>query len=567
MEARNLIIKAGQRSEKGIKERNEDCCGIMLPEEPLLSTKGVAAVVADGVSSCQGGREASESCVRGFLNDYYSTPESWQVKMAGQRVLIALNRWLYSEGLRRYSDDFTMLTTLSALVIKSTTAHLFHVGDTRIYRLRKGDFECLTRDHHRRLSNDRDVLSRAMGADPEILMDYQSVAVEEGDLFFLSTDGIHGYRNDGEIKKIIEENIEDPEHAARLIVNQAIAKGSKDNATCQIILVRQLPHQNTEASSHQLDGLPFPPPLHQGMNFDGYTILRELDAKNNSGHYLAKDESRGQTVVIRTPLAGDVNKADDRDRFLHEEWAGRRIHNQNVLKVLNSGKGNFLYYVTEYAEGQSLRQWMTDRPAPSLTEVRNIIEQLACGLTAFHRLEMIHNDLRPENIIIDKEGIVKIVDFSAIKVAGLEKIIAPSHHSSFPVLTDYRAPECLDGTGEDEKSDLYALGVIAYEMLTGYFPYRASKSGKKRKQRNYRWASYYNPALPLWVDKAIKKAVAADPIKRQDELSLFVHDLSKPNPGFAAEDPLSFLKRQSLYFWRGLAIVELVSILVLLSFI
>jgi len=565
MESKGLIVKAGQRSEKGIKERNEDCCGIMLPEEPLLSAKGVTAIVADGVSCCQGGRESSESCVRGFLNDYYSTPESWDVKTSGQRVLIALNRWLYGEGLRRYSDDFTMLTTLSALVIKSTTAHLFHVGDTRIYRLRQGDFECLTRDHHRRLSNDRDVLSRAMGADPEVIVDYQSVAVEEGDLFFLSTDGIHGYRNIGEIKKIIEENIEDPEHAARLIVNEAIVKGSKDNATCQIILVKQLPHQNSDELSLQSAQLPFPPSPHHGMKFDGFRILRELGEKNESGRYLAKEEASGNIVVIRVPLTNDVNKADYTDRFLHEEWAGRRINHQNVLKVQDSGKRHFLYYVTEYAEGQSLRQWMMDGPAPSLTEVRNIIEQLASGLKAFHRLEMIHNDLRPENIIIDKEGTVKIVDFSSIKVAGLEKIIAPPHDSRLPLSLDYRAPECSTGTGEDEKSDLYALGVIAYEMLTGHLPYKKAKSGKK--QRIYRWARYYNPALPLWVDKTIKKAVAVDPLKRYEEISQFIHDLSKPNPVFAAAPPLPLLKRQSLYFWRGLAIVELVWILILLCFV
>ena len=160
-----LRISAGQATDAGAKPANEDCMGLCIPEGHGLTTKGVAAVIADGVSSAEAGREASESCVQGFLADYYSTPESWSVKQSGHAVLTALNRWLYSRG-REYQDRHRgYVTTFSAVVFKSHSAHLFHVGDSRIYRLRQGELELLTRDHATRISSEQSYLSRAMGLD------------------------------------------------------------------------------------------------------------------------------------------------------------------------------------------------------------------------------------------------------------------------------------------------------------------------------------------------------------------------------------------------------------------
>ncbi|MEE8343506.1 MAG: hypothetical protein V3R51_06840, partial [Gammaproteobacteria bacterium] len=122
-----LVVEAGQFSTAGVKPANEDSCGIRIPATERRAAKGIACIIADGMSGSEGGREAAESCVHGFLGDYFSTPDSWSVKNAGEKVLGALNRWLYGQGQHRYGSSHGMVTTLSALVIKSTTAHLFHV--------------------------------------------------------------------------------------------------------------------------------------------------------------------------------------------------------------------------------------------------------------------------------------------------------------------------------------------------------------------------------------------------------------------------------------------------------
>ncbi|MBL1260578.1 MAG: serine/threonine-protein phosphatase, partial [Thiotrichaceae bacterium] len=279
MAATSLSINAGQYSEKGNKPQNEDSCGILVPEEPTLTSKGIAIIIADGVSSAEGGREAAESCVSGFLNDYFSTPESWTVKSSGQRILGALNHWLYSQNQRAGATSQNLLTTMSSVVIKSTTAHLFHVGDSRIYHMSKqGDLECMTRDHQTWASSEKAFLNRAMGADTLVEIDYRNLAIEAGDLFLLTTDGVHEHINHKALTQTLREMRDQPERAAKQLVRQALKNGSDDNATCQVVVIESLPVQNEEEFFQHLTDLPFPPYLEPGMILDGYKILRELHA-------------------------------------------------------------------------------------------------------------------------------------------------------------------------------------------------------------------------------------------------------------------------------------------------
>src|SRR3954470_7494586 len=142
---RALQISVGQHSDKGRKPANQDFHGVLVPDEPLLSLKGIAIVLADGISSSNVSHIASESAVKSFLTDYYCTSESWSVKNSAQRVLAATNSWLHSQTRRsQYAYDKGYVCTLSAMVIKSATAHVFHVGDSRIYRVSGNTLEQLT---------------------------------------------------------------------------------------------------------------------------------------------------------------------------------------------------------------------------------------------------------------------------------------------------------------------------------------------------------------------------------------------------------------------------------------
>src|SRR5437588_1617370 len=176
-----LAISIGQYSDKGRKEINQDFHGVLIPDEPLLSLKGISVVLADGISTSKVSRVAAESAVKGFLTDYYCTSESWSVRTSAQRVLEATNSWLHSQTRSQYAydKDKGYVCTLSAIVIKSSTAHIFHIGDARIYRLAGQSLEQLTDDHRVILSSEQSYLGRALGVNSEIEIDYQALQVEK----------------------------------------------------------------------------------------------------------------------------------------------------------------------------------------------------------------------------------------------------------------------------------------------------------------------------------------------------------------------------------------------------
>jgi len=550
-----LSVIAGQHSEAGIKESNDDSCGIRIPVGPSLSAKGIAAVIADGMSGSEAGREAADACVQGFLSDYFSTPDSWTVETSGEKILAALNRWLYSQSHQQYGTSRGLVTTLSVLVIKSTTAYLFHVGDTRIYRFRDGELEQLTRDHRITVSREKNYLSRAMGIDVHLDIDYRSFPVETGDSFLLTTDGIHDFVDDSTLKRLLVESNNTPEEAVRAILHEAKSRESNDNLSAQILTIDQLPDTDENEFYRKLTALPFPPPLEPGLVLDGYRILREIHASNRTQIYLALDTETGSRVVLKTPSVNFEDDPEYIDQFLHEEWAGKRLKNNHILRVLEPhGRRQCIYYVTEFIEGQTLRQWMRDHPGPALKEVRNISEQIAQGLRAMHRQEMIHQDLKPENIMLDEHGVVKIIDFGSTKIAGIAEITTPLDRDKILGTRNYTAPEYLQDQPGSNRSDIYSLGVITYEMLCGKLPYRKELTRRNLSKLKYSSTREHNENIPSWIDGTLRKAVSINPERRYTLLSEFVFDLSHPNPDYSAKERPPLIERNPVAFWRGLSV-------------
>jgi serine/threonine protein phosphatase PrpC len=570
-----LKIAIGQHSDKGRKESNQDFHGAYIPLEPQLSSKGIAVALADGISSSDVSHIASASTVTGFLDDYFCTSEAWSVKKSAQQVLTATNSWLYSQTRRsqhRYDTGKGYVCTLSALVIKSTTAHIFHVGDSRIYRLRdNGDntLEQLTNDHQVRVSEDTTYLARALGMNPQLEIDYQALAVDKGDIFILVTDGVYAYSSPKFVINTVREHAGDLDAAAKFIVAEAYRRESGDNLTIQIVRVDELPTRDSDEIYQQLTELPFPPILDARMMFDGYKIIREVHASSRSHVYLALDEETNTTVVIKTPSIDLQGDAAYLERFLMEEWIARRINSPHVLKpCLPTRKRNYLYIVTEFVEGQTLTQWMIDNPKPALETVRGIVEQIAKGVQAFHRMEMLHQDLRPENIMIDSTGTVKIIDFGSTRVAGVMES-APSERQNHLLGTaQYTAPEYFLGESGTTRSDIFALGVMAYQMLTGRLPYGAevAKTKSKAAQRKLRYQSLLNEhrEIPAWIDVVLRKALQPDPYQRYDELSEFIYDLRHPNAALLHQKDPPLIERDPLLFWKCLSFILTIVIAVLL---
>ena len=568
--ARELRISLGQHSAKGRKPVNQDFHGAMVPGQPLLGIKGIAVALADGISSSPVAREAAESAVKGFLSDYYCTSEAWSVKTSAQRVIDATNSWLHAQTRRSRPGedrDRGYVCTLSVMVVKSATAHLFHIGDSRIWRLSGGALEQLTEDHRVVISPEEVYLGRALGANAQVEIDYRAVTLQAGDVLLQATDGVHEHVGPRDMASAIAEQAGDLDAAARTIVERAYAGGSPDNLTVQILRVEELPDGEAGEVVGQAAELPLPPLLEPRQTIDGYRIVRQIHGSSRSHVYLATDEASAETVVLKIPSIELREDPEHLRQFMLEEWIARRIDSAHVLKPRPpAGKRSFLYVVTEFVEGQTLAQWMIDHPRPELETVRGIVEQIARGLRAFHRLEMLHRDLRPENVMIDRTGTVKIIDFGSTRVAGVAEA-GMVERNPVPGTFQYTAPEYFLGDSGTPRSDLYSLGVVTYQMLTGKLPYGAgmAQARTRTQQRNVPYVSALQAdrGLPAWIDGALRRAVHPDPAKRYDELSEFLFDLRHPNEAFQRTSaPL--IERNPLLFWKALSFLLGCAVLVLL---
>ncbi len=550
-----LQISLGQSSDKGLKQRNEDFYGAYIPEDSTLDNKGIACAIADGMGSCANAQEASEHCVKSFLNDYFSTPETWSVKSSGAKILTAINNWLLSNGNKDHANG--MVTTFSAVVFKSTTAHIFHIGDSRIYRFRENktsvDLEQITTDHRVWISDEKNYLSRAMGIDSHLDIDYKTLAIEQGDIFVMTTDGVHDYLSDQQIKEHLKTggNIE---VKADKIVAHALELKSHDNVTCQIVKIENLPSQDANEVYNELTRLPFPPHLGPGMTMDGYEILEDVHASTTSQLYKVRDVESGELFMMKTP---SENYSDDPayiERFYMEEWAGKRIQSDAVLKIIEQTRQrNFLYFIMEYIDGITLKQWAEEHPSPDFELVIDIVNKIIKGLRVFHRLEMLHRDLKPENIMITTHGVVKIIDFGSVKIAGIQEISTPVERLELLGTKNYTAPEYLLGMEGSNRSDIYSLGVLVYNLLTGELPYsdRMSRELNWRTLNKIKYESSikHNPMIPLWMDGAIHKAVKKDQRQRYDTFSEFLFDLTHPKESFMGH-AAPLLERNPTAFWK-----------------
>lgn len=568
----HLKVSVGQHSDKGRKAANQDFHACYLPCEPLLSLKGVAFAMADGISSSELSHIASETAVTNFLDDYFCTSDAWSVQNSVQRVVTACNAWLHSQTMNspyRYDKDKGYVCTLSALVIKSTRAHIFNAGDTRIYRVHGRGLEQLTNDHRLWVSQQQSHLSRALGVESRIELDYQSRPLSLGDIYILATDGVYEHADTRFILNSIETS-RDLDVAARDIVEHALEQGSEDNLSIQIVRIDALPQPGSNPLHLEAEQLELPPILEQGARFDGYKILRELHATSRSHVYLALDETTDTRVVLKIPsidLRGDPAYLE---RFLMEEWTARRINNNHVLKAgPQSRRRQYLYTVMEFIEGQTLKQWLVDNPRPELETVRGIVEQIAKGLQALHRMEILHQDLKPDNIMIDSSGTVKIIDFGAARVAGIVEADLALEQDDILGTALYTAPEYFMGEVGTTCSDLYSLGVLTYHMLSGAFPYanQVSKSRTAAAQRRLQYRSILHDEreIPAWIDETLKKAVHPNPYKRYQELSEFMADLRQPNRQFLNRTRPPLLERNPVRFWQGVSVILAGIIVVLLN--
>ena len=160
------------------------------------------------------------------------------------------------------------------------------------------------------------------------------------------------------------------------------------------------------------------------------------------------------------------------DKFIQEEWVGKRIDSRYVVKIVEqSTPRTCLYYLMEEVEGCSLDRWMKANRLPKPSVAIDLVRQIGKALQAFHDQEIIHQDLKPANIMVGKNNEVTVIDFGSVYVAGLAEVFIPFEHEGALGTASYSDPQFLMGRNSHTQSDLYSLATITYELFTGHLPY------------------------------------------------------------------------------------------------
>jgi serine/threonine protein phosphatase PrpC len=542
----------GFASDKGPRERNEDFAGAVFGWELPKPRREVVAAIADGIGGAKGGRVAAEMAVRGFLDGLCDLPETMEVRRAGARVLGALNSWLYGEG-RRDEALAGMGCTFTALVLRGRSAHVLHVGDTRAYRLGGDRLTCLTDDHVRVTGEGRsNLLTRALGVEEETPVDYAVQPIGRHDRFLLCSDGVHGLLSAEAIAGILRERSASQD-TARALVAAALDAGSADNCTALVIDVVDLPSAESTDVDAALARLPLIPTPREGETVDGYLLKALVSDGRYTRLFAAVDELEGGEAVLKFPKPGTVAVDACRAAFVREAWVGERALSPWVGRTTEPApeRRTCLYTIMPLYQGELLETRLRRRPALGLEEGRSIAIKLARGTAALHRAGVIHRDIKPDNVIIEPGGSLKLIDLGVVRLPGLED----SPPENIPGAPAYMAPEMFSGEAGNEATDIYALGVTLYRAFTGEFPYGNIDAVSPPRRSRPTPLSAPRPDLPAWLEAALARAFALDPAERFHDMIDFATEMENgpERAPLPARRPPTFYERNPTLFWQGVA--------------
>jgi serine/threonine protein phosphatase PrpC len=548
-------VDIGHSTERGLRERNEDFVAATTDE-----TRGLIAAVADGVSAGGRGLEAAQTTVMSLVSDYGGAPATWETTVVLDRLIGAQNAWLADHNRRRQGDrEGSALTTLTALALQGHSWTVAHVGDTRAWLFRAGQCQLLTQDHtldHPDLSRG---LTRAIGLDDGVRVDYAQGELHAGDTFLLTSDGVHVPLRRERLLELVQQG--SAQEASAALVKAALAAGSRDNVSALVVRVRGLSGARLHDMVRLAKQLPVPLKLKVGDVLDGYTVTALV--MDNGVHRLlqARDTATRELVALKTLSVARGNDPEECAMLAHEAWLSARVterQGQGFVRVHEPRDASAFYFVYDWHSGQTLEQWLKQKHRFEVHEVVEAALGLAQALGRLHRQSVIHRDIKPANLHRGDDGRWRILDLG-VALSGLEPQAQRSLHGGTP---SYMNPEQWDEdpkrAAADSQSDLFALGVTLYQWLTGRLPYGEIEPYQLgRYKRDPVPPSRLRPDVPIWLDHVVLKAVARDRAERfetAEELALALERGASRPLGARHATPL--LARDPAALWKLALVVS-----------
>ncbi len=552
-------IDMGYTSDRGPREENEDFAAAQRPaahEEAL----GFIAAIADGVSAGGLGRMAAQTSVMSVVEDFFGAPPTWDTSVVLDRIISAQNSWLAAHNRRQTG---AAMSTLTALALRGQTWTVAHVGDTRAYLVRGPECRRLTQDHALDHPDLRSQLTRAMGQDDAIRVDYLQGELHLGDTFVLASDGVHTRLAQQHMLSLLSEG--SAQEASAAIVRAALAAGSQDNATVMVIRVRGLARSRLEDALVRSRHLPVAPRLKLGDEIDGHVVTALVA---DTGVHLLYQVRHAQTKVLRALKTLHPSRANDpqeRAMLAHEAWLGTRVSERadagfvSLHEVLDASA---FYLLFDWHTGQTLEQLAAQRREQGLVVSDVVGWSLAAArsIGRLHRLGVVHRDIKPGNLHLGDDGQLRLLDLG-VAISGNEPVEQRSLHAGTP---SYMNPELWDDEPVDAQTDLFALGVSMYQLLTGHLPFGDIEPYQTaRYRRPPKPPSRLRPDVPIWLDHIVLKAVAFDKKQRfetAEELELALQrGASRP---LSAQHATPLLSRDPTLLWKvGLGVSVLANLL------
>jgi len=549
----SLQLSIAEASATGPRAENQDALRVVTPAPALAASKGYLCALADGVSQCADGGLAARATLQALALDYYATPETWAVAQALDRLLLAQNRWLRAQG-----GGQPLLTTLSALVLRGRRYTLAHVGDCRVYRWHAGKLERLTTEHVWEQPGMQHVLSRALGLDQHLVVDYNEGDLREDEQYLLVSDGVWACLDDAYIAGVLRDET-DPQVMVNTLIQAAHLAGSQDNASAMLVRVDRLPQNNLGDTLAQLRDWPLPPRLRAGQQFEGWRVEGVLAESRQSLLYRVHD-ARGQAWLLKTLPASRSDETEAGPALLLEEWFLRRVAGRYFPELHALPNRQHLYYVQREYSGQTLAEhFVRNGPLP-LAQCLQLATSLLRGLGMLHRRNILHRDIKPENLHLGSDGVLRLLDFGLAYCPGLSEDQA----HQLPGTPSYLAPEAFQGVAPEARQDLYAAGVTLYWLLSGHYPYGEIEAFQHPRFGQPTPVSRYRPDVPVWLEKMLDRALAANPEQRFETAEEWLLQLERGERQLDTQKPRPLLEREPLKFWRGLALVAMLLNLLLL---